>query len=70
MYSLASAPIEDTDQTVHVHSLIRVFYRSSMGSQESHVSSGRKLRLWSDCVDTQFDVRTYHFVTYAGYRLE
>ena len=44
-YKLANAPIEDSDQPVHPHSLIRVFDGYSMASQKSNVSSGRKLRL-------------------------
>ena len=39
-YMVACAPIEDSDQSVHARSLIRVFDRSSMGSQGSNVSSG------------------------------
>ena len=46
---LASAPIKDSDQPVHPHSLIRVFNGRSMGSQGSSVSSIRKLR--SECAD-------------------
>ena len=53
MYTLASAPIKDSHQTAHRHSLVRVFDGRSMGSQESYVSSGRKLRLWPDCADSQ-----------------
>ena len=33
-----------SDQPAHLHSLIRVFNECSIGSQETIVSSGRKLR--------------------------
>ena len=52
-YTLACVPIEDSDQPAHPRSLIRVFDGRSMGSKGSNVSSGGKLRLWSDCEDTQ-----------------
>ena len=46
MYKLACAPVEDSDQTAHPHSLlIRFFNWHSMSSQ----ASGRQLRLGSDC---------------------
>ena len=41
-YNLACAPIEDSDQTAHLRSLIRVFDGRSMGSQGSNSSSGGK----------------------------
>ena len=46
----------------HAHSLIRVFDRPSMGSQGSNVSSGGKVRLWSDCADAWADLN--HPCTY------
>ena len=50
-YKLANVPIEDSDQPVHLLSLIRVFNGQSIGSQASNVSSsGVKLRLRPDCV--------------------
>ena len=42
---VACAPIEDSDQTAHPRSLIRVFNGRFMGSQWSNVSSRGKLRL-------------------------
>ena len=53
MYKLVCTPIEYTDQPAHPHSLIRVFAGYSIGSQVSNISSGVKLRYWSDCVDAQ-----------------
>ena len=52
-YNFPCAPIEDSDQSAHPRSLIRVFDGRSMGSQGSDVSSGGTLRLLSDCVDVQ-----------------
>ena len=52
-YKLACAPIEDSDQTAQMHSLIRVFDGYSLGSQWFNVSSCRKLRHWSDGADVQ-----------------
>ena len=43
-YKLEGSLIEDSDQTAHPRSLIRVFDERYMGSQGSIVSSGRKLR--------------------------
>ena len=59
-YNLACAPTEDSDQPVHQRSLIRVFDASSMGCQGSNVSSGGRLRLWSDCVDTQTGLNLHY----------
>ena len=42
---LVCAPIKDSDQPVHPHSLIRVIDGHSMGSQGSNASAGGKLRL-------------------------
>ena len=40
-----------------------------MGSQESNISSGGKLRLWSDCVDvqTELNLRNTHMPTFILY---
>ena len=64
-YKLACFPIEDSDQAAHPRSLIRVFDGRFMGSQGSNVSSGGKLRLWSDCADAQtcFNLRCMHMPT-------
>ena len=53
---LACAPIKDSDQPVHPHSLIRVFDGRSVSSQGSNVGSVGILRLQSDCVDAQTDL--------------
>ena len=60
-------PIEDSDQPVRPRSLIRVYYGRSMGSQGFNVSSGGKLRLWSDCADVQTDLnlRCTHMPAYT-----
>ena len=59
------APIENSDQPVHLRCLIRAFNGCFMGSKESNDSSGRKLRLWSTCVDVQTDlnIRYKHMST-------
>ena len=44
-FKLACAPNKDSDQTVQMHRLIKVFVGCSMGSQGSNISSGGKLRL-------------------------
>ena len=44
-YKMACTYIEDSDQPVHPHSLIRFFSRRSMGSQGSNVPSGERLIL-------------------------
>ena len=44
-YMLAYAPIEDSDQTAHQRSLIRVFDGRSMDSQGSNVSSGIRTKI-------------------------
>ena len=54
-YELACAPIEDSDQPAHLHSLLRVFDGLSMGMQGSNVSSSLKL----DCVDLQTDLNLH-----------
>ena len=55
-YKLACAPIDDSDQTAHLRSLIRVFNGRSMGSQGFNVSSREKVRLYSDSVNAQTDL--------------
>ena len=64
-YKLACAPIEDSDQSAHSRSLIRVFNERSIGSQGFSVSSGGKVRLCPDSVDTQSDLnfRCMHMPT-------
>ena len=56
IYKLTCAPIEDSDQAAHLRSLICVFDGRFKGSQGSNVSSGGKLRHWSDCADAQTDL--------------
>ena len=53
---LACAPIEDSDQTAHMRSLITVFDGRSIGSQGFTVSIGGTKRLCSDCVDVYTDL--------------
>ena len=62
---MACAPIKDSDQTAHPCSLIRVFDGHSMGKQESNVSSGGKIKLWSDCAGarTDLNLRCMHMPT-------
>ena len=50
---LKCAPMEDSDQPVHSHSLIIVLNGRSMGSHWSNVSAGGKLRLCSYCAVAQ-----------------
>ena len=50
---LVYAHIDDSDQTAHPRSLIRVFDGHYMGSQRHNVSSCGKPRLRSDCADAQ-----------------
>ena len=45
LYKMALAPIKDSDQTVHLHSLIRVFDYRFLGSQGFNISLCGKLRL-------------------------
>ena len=49
-YKLAFVPIEDSDQPLYQHSLIRAFDGHSLGNQGSNIFSGGKLRLQSDNV--------------------
>ena len=44
-YKSAYAPIEDSDQPAHPHSLIKISNERFVGSQWSKVSSGGILRL-------------------------
>ena len=55
-YQLAYAHNENSGQTAHQRSLIRVFDWRSMGSPGSNVSSGGNLRLWSDWADAYTDL--------------
>ena len=61
-YNLTCAPVEDSDQSAHVRSLIRVFDGPTLVSQGSNKSSCVKLRLWSDCLDVQtgLNIRCSH----------
>ena len=70
-YLLACAHIEDSDQPVHSHSLIRVVDGRLMGSQESNPSSGGKLRIWPDCAvaQTGSNLRWTHMQTCTLYWL-
>ena len=67
VYKFACAPIEDSDKTARMRSLIRVFDRRSMGSQESNVYSDVKLRPWPDCAHAQNDLnlRCRHMPTFC-----
>ena len=49
-------PSEDSDQTAHSRSLIRVFAGHSVGSQGSKVSSGEQQRIWSDYANVRADL--------------
>ena len=66
-YKFTCAPSEDSDQPAHPRSLIRIFNGSYIGSQESKVSSGAKVRLWADCSDVQtgLKLRCTHIPTYT-----
>ena len=50
------APGEDSDQTEHSHSLIRIFFGRIFDSQGYNVSLSRQWRFWSDCADAQVDL--------------
>ena len=56
MYLLAYAPSEDSDQSAHAQSLIRIFTVRISDSKWCSVSSCDQRRLWSDCVDVQADL--------------
>ena len=56
MYKLVCESIKDSNQPARKRRMIRVFNERSMGSQGSNVSTGGKLRLWSDCGDAQTDL--------------
>ena len=57
-YTLAcAAPIEESPQTAHLCTLIRVFDMRSISSHWQKVSSGGKLRLRSDCAVAQTDLK-------------
>ena len=49
-------PSEDSDQPVHLPSLISVFIVHSVGSEGPKVSSCGQQWLWSDWVDAQADL--------------
>ena len=51
------APSEDSDQTAHSRSLIRIFPERILGCQGCKVSTCIKRRLWSECADAQTDLR-------------
>ena len=51
IYLLIYARSEDSDQTAHSRSLIRIFTGRILDSKECNVSSDRQRRLWSDCAD-------------------
>ena len=53
---MTCVPTEDSDQSRHQPSLIRVFAVRSVGSWGPKVSSCRQQRLWSDWVDAQADL--------------
>ena len=50
------APSEDSDQTAHSRSLIRIFTGRILDSEGCKVSSCCQRRLWSDCADAQADL--------------
>ena len=56
LYLRTRAPSEDSDQTAHSRSLIRIFTGRNLDSQGCKVSSRRQQRLKSDCVDAQADL--------------
>ena len=47
---------EDSDQTAHSRSLIRIFTGRILDSKGCKVSSCGHRRLWSDCADSQADL--------------
>ena len=47
---------EDSDQTAHSRSLIRIFTGRFLDSRGYKVSSGEQRGLWSDCADAQVDL--------------
>ena len=57
--TLACAPIEDSDQTARLCSLIWVFDGCSICSQGFNISLGIRLRLCSDCVDVQTEMNLH-----------
>ena len=63
------APSEDSDQSGHLPSMIRVLTVHSMGSYRPKLSSCGQRRLWSDWVNAQliwvFAGRTCHFVGFV-----
>ena len=63
-YKIACAHIEDSDQPVHMRSLIRVFAGHSLGSQVTKASFAGQRRPWSACTDwsESFAERTINLV--------
>ena len=51
----ACAPLEDSDQTAHPRSLIRVLDERSLYSHVTNVSSVGEVRPWPDCAHAQTD---------------
>ena len=52
-YLSICAPSEDSDQTAHSRSLIRIFTGRILDNQRCKVSSCGQQRLWSDCAHAQ-----------------
>ena len=68
-HKLTSAPIVDSDQPAHLHCLIRVVDRCSMGSQESQIFIRQKtMTLIRMCKCTLICIFAYQ--PYAGYQLQ
>ena len=58
-WTLACAPIEDSDQSVHIRNLIRVYARRSMGNQ-SHNNSSYGKQSKKGGKDQEIDTIKYH----------
>ena len=56
---------EDSDQTAHSRSLIRIFTERILDSQACKASSCGQRRLWSDCADAQAYL-SLHWVHVVG----
>ena len=69
MYLWTCAPSEDSDQTAHSRSLIRIFTGRILDRQGCKVSSCGQRRLWSDCKDAQAELslRWTHNVRKGSY---
>ena len=61
-YLRTCAHSEDSDQTAHSRSLIRIFAGPISDSQAYKVSSCGQRRLWSDCVDAQVDLSLWVYM--------